>query len=158
MSLLSELFWCSCNYFWSEVSVVFVHTFSITLWMCKNSGIHSKVVVWITLLRVDPTILSVDVSTPNEVILIMTPKRVDFHKWPFTLAFGSGNGNFLSQKHSGIYSQKSDSNHYFGVDSTFLTVWFPLFWQWISTPNEVIANMTPKRVDFHSTNYHLPSP
>ena len=44
----------------------------------QSSGIHSKVVVWIILLRVDSTILSVDFhskrSIPN-----MTPKRVDFH-------------------------------------------------------------------------------
>ena len=48
----------------------------------------------------------------------------------------------IHSQNSGIHSQKGDSNHYFGMDSTL--------WEWISTPNEVIPNMTPKRVDFHS--------
>ena len=37
------------------------------------------------------------------------------------------------------------------VIQTTTLEWNPLFWEWISTPNEVIPNMTPKRVDFHST-------
>ena len=37
------------------------------------------------------------------------------------------------------------------VFQTTTLEWIPLFWEWISTPNEVIPNMTPKRVDFHST-------
>ena len=40
-------------------------------------------------------------------------------------------------QNSGIYSQKSDSNHYFGVDSTII-------WEWI-------PNRTPKEWIFHST-------
>ena len=52
--------------------------------------------------------------------------------------------SFWSGSNSRIHSQKestlkSDSNHYFGVDSTRI-------WEWIQLPN-----MTPKRVDFHST-------
>ena len=45
---------------------------------------------------------------------------------------------------SGIHSQKSDLNHYFGVDSTIFESGFPL-------RNKMIPNLTPKRVDFHST-------
>ena len=43
-----------------------------------------------------------------------------------------------------FYSQKSDSNHYFGVDSTILSVDFQSKTKW-----SLIT--TPKRVDFHST-------
>ena len=49
----------------------------------------------------------------------------------------------IHTQNSGIHSQKSDSNHYFGVDSTILrkdfhskTKWY-LIWhlkEWISTP------------------------
>ena len=49
----------------------------------------------------------------------------------------------IHAQNSGIHSQKSDSNHYFGVDSTIFESGFPL-------QNEVIPNMNPKRVDFHS--------
>ena len=35
--------------------------------------------------------------------------------------------------------------------------WIPLFWAWISTPNEVIPNMAPQRVDFHSCKSFLES-
>ena len=49
----------------------------------------------------------------------------------------------IHAQNSGIHSQKSDSNHYSGVDSTIFRVDF-------HSQNEVIPNMTPKRVDFHS--------
>ena len=48
----------------------------------------------------------------------------------------------IHAQNSGIHSQKSDSNHYFGVDSTILRVDF--------YSNEVIPNMTHKRMDFPS--------
>ena len=51
----------------------------------------------------------------------------------------------IHAQNSDIHSQKSDSNHYFGVDSTIYNLGMD------STPNEVIPNMTSKRVDFHST-------
>ena len=41
------------------------------------------------------------------------------------------------------------------VIQTTTLEWIPLFWEWISTPNEVVPNMTPKRVDFHSTSFLL---
>ena len=44
---------------------------------------------------------------------------------------------------SRIHSQKCDLNHYFGAYFTILRVDF-------HSKNEVIPNMTPKRMDFHS--------
>ena len=45
---------------------------------------------------------------------------------------------------SGIHSQTSHSNHYFGVDATIIIL------EWIQLQNEDIPNITPERVDFHS--------
>ena len=48
-----------------------------------------------------------------------------------------------------IHAQNTESTHKRVIQTTTLE-WIPLFWEWISTPNdEVIPNMTPKRVDFH---------
>ena len=74
-------------------------------------------------------------------ILIVSVARGGRNRRPLPPKIGST--MFLIQ-FCGIHSQKSDLNHYFGVDSTILRVDFHF-------QNEVIPNMTPKRVDFHST-------
>ena len=52
----------------------------------------------------------------------------------------------IHTQNGGTYFQKSDSNHYFGVDSTINL-------EWIQLQNDVIPNMTPKRVDSTALHY-----
>ena len=67
------------------------------------------------------------ISTLLEVILVSLRFGVEIHA-----------------QNSGIHSQKNDSNHCFGVDSTYnMGV--------DSFPKKVTPNMTPNREDFHST-------
>ena len=76
--------------------------------------------------------------------------RVEIHSFRSHIritSFWSGNPR---SKSSGIHSQKSDSNHYFGVDSTILSMdihskmMWSLIWllkEWISTPLHCESNL-----------------
>ena len=59
-----------------ENSRIQVRVYYLVLEDRKYIGIHFKIAVWITLLRVDSTILCVDFYSKNEVIPKMTPKTV----------------------------------------------------------------------------------
>ena len=82
------------------------------------------------------------------------PYSLNVQEWKSTLLGVIIRDHFVLEwkstvKISGIQSQKSDSNHYFGVDSTMI-------WKWIQCQmkcslTNMIPNMTSNRVDFHST-------
>ena len=59
----------------------------------------------------------------------------------------------MHAQNSGIHSQKSDSNHYFGVDSTIIWEWIQLQMKW--------SLYDSKKSGFHSTalrEYDVPLP
>ena len=49
----------------------------------------------------------------------------------------------IHAQNNGIHTHKSEPNCYFRVDFTIIL-------EWIQFQSEVIPNITPKRVDFHS--------
>ena len=86
-------------------------------------------------------------NVTQKLVVIQNLYSLNVQEWKSTLVgviLGSlCFGVEIHAQNSGIHSQKSDSNHYFGVDSTILSVDFHSKRKW--------SLMTPKRVDFHST-------